>query len=93
MLPTQLRQEPRKIRVGHIAAWQRRVLRPRTGHVRQKRGKLFQCVLGELAIGSDFAAENREHRRRASGRVYVEDIVAGDRARIGRLVVIERTDA
>src|SRR5271166_1934338 len=93
MPTTQLRQEPRKIRVRQVAARQARIFRPRTGHLWKVGRQLLQRVFGKPAICCDLAAEHREHWRRLSRRVQVEHVVARNRARIGSFIVIQRADA
>ena len=52
--------------------------------------QLVQRMFGELAVGGDLAAEDREHGRLAR---HVEDIVARDGGRVLGIVVIERAHA
>ena len=44
-------------------------------------------MLGKSAVCCDLAAEDREHRGLFSRRLDIEDVVAGNRARIGGFVV------
>ena len=55
--------------------------------------QLLQRVLGELAVGRDLAAEDRQQRRPAVAGVEVEDIVAGDGRGVAAGVVVERPHA
>jgi hypothetical protein len=52
-----------------------------------------QRVLGELAVGRELAAEDREQRRPAVRGVEVEHVVAGHRRRVAPRVVVERPHA
>ena len=70
---------------GRVAPAVQRLL-----HRREEGLQLLQRVFGELAIGGDLAAEDREQRRIA---IDIEDIVAGHGRWVGGVVVIERAHA
>src|SRR6516165_8466787 len=57
------------------SARQRRAFRPRRRHGGKERLKALESVLGEASVGRDLAAENREERRGAGGRVEVECVI------------------
>ena len=64
-------------------------------HRREERLELRQRVLGELAVGRDLAAEDRQQRRArlAVAGVELEHVIARDRRGIARAVVVERPHA
>ena len=86
-------QEPREIGIRHVAARQNGAGGPGAAREAHDRLQLFQRVLGELAVGRDLAAEDREQRRPAGVGVEVEDIVAGDGRGVAAGIVVERAHA
>ena len=77
----------------HLAAAARG---PGGAELREEGRQLVERVLGELAVGGDLAAEDREQRRPVALRrlrLDVEDVVAGDRRGVLGAVVVERADA
>ena len=78
--------DPRGDAAGRqIAAGQHRAVGPRGLHRGEERLQLVERVLGELAIGRELAAEDRQHRcaRRAVAGVELQHVVARDRRRVG----------
>jgi len=77
-----------------IAAGQRRFRGPafaRLGAAQIGR-QAFERLLGEAAIGRDLAAVNRQ-KRRAAGRVELENVIAGSGLGFACAVIIERANA
>src|SRR5439155_26527261 len=77
---------------AQIASRQMLAFRPIAGHLRTIGFELLEGVFGKLAVGGDLAAEHRQKRRLAGVAVDVQDIVAGNRGRIGGIIVIEGPD-
>src|SRR5580700_6737865 len=80
-----------------VTAWdipsrQDRTAGPRRRRNFQHRQELRQRVLGELAIGRQLTAENREQRRLPRGGIQVEDVVASHGRSADPTVVIKGPD-
>ena len=68
--------------VLEVAPRKRSLPGPGARQARKIRRKLLQRVLGEPAVGGDFAAEHRQHRRVVGRRIQAQGVVARDGGRI-----------
>src|SRR5580698_8256427 len=80
-----------------VTAWdipsrQDRTTGPRWRRNFQHRQELRQRVLGELAIGRQLTAENRQKRRLPRGGIQVENVVASHGRSANPTVVIKGPD-
>ncbi|MCY1301146.1 hypothetical protein D9M70_507400 [compost metagenome] len=89
----EISQELLEIGIRHVAARQMGACRPGRSHLGEEGFQPFQCMFGKLAERGDLAAEDREQRRLAIGRIDLENIVAGDGGGVFGVVVIERAHA
>ncbi len=76
-----------------IAARQGGADRPGLAHLRKEGCQAVERVLGQLAVGGDLAAEGRQQRGFLLVAIQLEHVVAGHGRGVGRVVVIERSDA
>ena len=95
---TQQSKEGVAVAVGQVAARQRLVARPLGFHAGEVRRQLRERGFGQLAIGGDLAAEDRQHRSAVGSgpafqRVDLEHVVARHRGRVAGTVVVQRPHA
>src|SRR4051794_5453737 len=78
--------------IWNIAPGEHCLGRPCSLNREEEGAQPIERVLGEPPVGGDLAAEDRQERGPPLAAIYVEDIIARDRGRVLRLVVIERPD-
>ena len=89
---TRLPQETSEIGIGHVAARKRRMGGPVAPRQRHHLAQLFQRMFGQLAVGGDLAAIDRQDGRPVL-RVEFEHVVAGHGRIACGIVFVQRAHA